>query len=70
MIGGLLRVITAEPVVTGGFVSALLAVAVAFGTDLSPEQLATLTAVVVAAVTLLQRSAVTPVARQEREPFL
>jgi hypothetical protein len=64
MIGKLLTfVVGREPVAVGGLVTAALALAVAFGLDITEEQLAALVAVTTALITLAQRQAVTPVAR-------
>lgn len=54
-------VVGREPVATGAVITALLALAVAFGADLSGEQTAAISGVAVAVVGWLARSAVTPV---------
>lgn len=50
-----------EPALIGGFISAVAALGAAFGFELSAEQTAALTTVVVAAVTIVVRLMVTPV---------
>jgi hypothetical protein len=61
-------VVGREPVATGAVVTAVLALAVAFGADLTGEQTAAITAAAVAVVGFLARSAVTPVRHPEPPP--
>lgn len=64
MIGKVLDfVVGREPVATGAVVTAVLALAVAFGADLTGEQTAAATGAVVAVVGWLARKAVTPLGR-------
>lgn len=49
-----------EPVVIGGAIRACLAAAIAFGTRISPEQLATLMVAVEAVLIVITRALVTP----------
>lgn len=61
MIGRLVEfVVGREPVAAGAVVTALVSLAVAFGADLTEEQVAGISAVVVAVVGWLARKAVTP----------
>lgn len=63
MIGKLLDfVVGREPVATGAVVSAVLALVVAFGVDLSAEQTAAIAGAVTVVVAWFARKAVTPVA--------
>lgn len=50
-----------EPVVIGGIVSIIVSLGAIFGLELSNEDVATTVAVVVAIVTFIQRSLVSPV---------
>lgn len=54
--------IKAEPALVAGFVQAVLALVVAFGLDLSPEQIGAILAVTAAGLALFTRSRVSPVA--------
>lgn len=54
--------IQTEPALVSGFVSAALALAAAFGLNLSGDQIGTILAIVSAGLALLVRSQVTPTA--------
>lgn len=67
MIGKLINfVVGREPVAAGAVVTALVGLAVAFGADLTEEQVAAISAVVVATMGWLARSVVTPVRKVTR----
>lgn len=55
-----MKLLKLEPAVIAGLVSAVLALFIAFGVDLSQEQVGTIMAVVSAVLALVVRQAVTP----------
>lgn len=55
-----------EPVMVGQILSALATLAVAFGFEVTDEQVATIVAAVMIVVGFIQRSKVTPVAKLNR----
>jgi hypothetical protein len=66
MVNALVRYVAGrEPVAVAAVVSALAGLVVAFGADLSEEQTAAITALVIAAVSFAARRVVTPVAKLE-----
>lgn len=59
--------IKSEPALVSGFVQALLGLVIAFGLNLSPEQVGAILAVTAAGLALFVRSQVTPVPRDTNE---
>ncbi len=57
----MLNILKREPALASGFVAAVIALVVAFGLDLSSEQIGSIMAVVAAALAVVTRANVTPV---------
>lgn len=58
-----------EPALILGALNALIALAVGFGLDITPEQVGLVNAAAAAIVSVIVRSQVTPVAQTQRGPF-
>jgi uncharacterized membrane protein len=57
----IIQIIRSEPAVVSGFIAAAIALVVAFGLKLSPEQIGAVMAVVSAGLAFVTRSQVSPV---------
>ena len=58
----IIQIIRSEPAVVSGFIAAAIALVVAFGLKLSPEQIGAVMALVSAGLAFVTRSQVSPIA--------
>lgn len=63
-----MKLFSREPALILGLVTALLALAIAFGLDLSPSQQGSITALVIAIMAVVTRTQVAPVDSITEEP--